>query len=246
MQAIGYRQVVEHLCGESARGNHRTGFKSTMCSLPSGKLTWFRAQKNLEWIELKPDESLEKCAQKICACGDSEVNLPGIMTQGISVWRVRLPCRTKRALLCGRMNFFVQCSELRDLYDKVAAGERISEADALRLFELKDLNTVGATVRTSMEFSSDLVRVFCPFERMDRRRPPVAILHPCRPPRAVPRRQRWGPASVDAVPFEAAIHRSGPRHTSSWPAATGAVRGSTLQMIRSNELSAIRGAIWHE
>ncbi|MGA9778040.1 MAG: radical SAM protein [Limisphaerales bacterium] len=42
------------------------------------------------------------------------------------------------------MNFFVQRSELRDLYDKVAAGERISEADALRLFESKDLNTIGA------------------------------------------------------------------------------------------------------
>jgi len=42
------------------------------------------------------------------------------------------------------MNFFVQHSELRDLYDKVAAGERISEADALRLLESKDLNTLGA------------------------------------------------------------------------------------------------------
>ena len=42
------------------------------------------------------------------------------------------------------MNFFVQRSELRDLYDKVAAGERISDADALRLFESKDLNAVGA------------------------------------------------------------------------------------------------------
>jgi aminodeoxyfutalosine synthase len=42
------------------------------------------------------------------------------------------------------MNFFVQHGELRDLYDKVAAGERISEADALRLFESKDLNAVGA------------------------------------------------------------------------------------------------------
>jgi hypothetical protein len=31
------------------------------------------------------------------------------------------------------MNFFVQRSELRDLYDKVAAGERVSEADALWL-----------------------------------------------------------------------------------------------------------------
>ena len=42
------------------------------------------------------------------------------------------------------MNFFVQHSELRDLFDKVAAAERISEADALRLFESKDLNAVGA------------------------------------------------------------------------------------------------------
>ncbi len=42
------------------------------------------------------------------------------------------------------MNFFGQRSELRYLYDTVAAGERISEADALRLFESKDLNVVGA------------------------------------------------------------------------------------------------------
>ena len=42
------------------------------------------------------------------------------------------------------MNFFVQKSELRDLYDKVAAGERVSEVDALRLFESRDLNALGA------------------------------------------------------------------------------------------------------
>jgi aminodeoxyfutalosine synthase len=42
------------------------------------------------------------------------------------------------------MHFFVQRSELRDLYDKVAAGKRISDADALRLFESKDLNALGA------------------------------------------------------------------------------------------------------
>ncbi len=42
------------------------------------------------------------------------------------------------------MQFFIQHSQLRDLYDKVAAGHRISEADALRLFESKDLNAVGA------------------------------------------------------------------------------------------------------
>jgi aminodeoxyfutalosine synthase len=42
------------------------------------------------------------------------------------------------------MKFSIQRSEWRDLYDKVAAAERISEADALRLFESKDLNALGA------------------------------------------------------------------------------------------------------
>ncbi len=42
------------------------------------------------------------------------------------------------------MDFFIQRSELRDIYDKVVAGERISEADALRLFESKDINALGA------------------------------------------------------------------------------------------------------
>src|ERR1051325_10690735 len=42
------------------------------------------------------------------------------------------------------MNFFLQRGGLRDIHEKVAAGQRISEADALRLFESKDLNAIGA------------------------------------------------------------------------------------------------------
>src|SRR5262245_25311554 len=42
------------------------------------------------------------------------------------------------------MNFLLQQSGLGDVYDKVVASERISEADALRLFQSKDLNAVGA------------------------------------------------------------------------------------------------------
>mgnify|MGYP003745508995 FL=1 len=38
----------------------------------------------------------------------------------------------------------MQRSDLRDLYEKTAAGERLSDADALRLFESRDLNAVGA------------------------------------------------------------------------------------------------------
>src|SRR5439155_21801324 len=54
------------------------------------------------------------------------------------------PLPTLSLLLTYFVHFFVQRSELRDLYDKAAAGERFSEADALRLFESKDLNAVGA------------------------------------------------------------------------------------------------------
>ena len=42
------------------------------------------------------------------------------------------------------MSFHLQHSGLRDIYDKVVASERISEEDALQLFESKDLNAVGA------------------------------------------------------------------------------------------------------
>src|SRR5262245_26137948 len=42
------------------------------------------------------------------------------------------------------MNFVLQQSGLRDIYDKVVASQRLSDEDALRLFESKDLNAVGA------------------------------------------------------------------------------------------------------
>jgi len=41
------------------------------------------------------------------------------------------------------VQFLIRQSGLADLYDKVVAGTRISEEEALRLFESKDLNTVG-------------------------------------------------------------------------------------------------------
>lgn len=42
------------------------------------------------------------------------------------------------------MNYALKNSGLLDLHDKVAAGERIDEADALRLFQSRDLNALGA------------------------------------------------------------------------------------------------------
>jgi aminodeoxyfutalosine synthase len=42
------------------------------------------------------------------------------------------------------MNGVVQRSEIRDLGEKVLGGERLTEADALRLFASRDLNALGA------------------------------------------------------------------------------------------------------
>ena len=70
MQAIGYRQVVAYLSGEPRK---LSGLPETIelvkirtRQFAKRQLTWFRAQKNVEWIELQPEESLEKCARKIC------------------------------------------------------------------------------------------------------------------------------------------------------------------------------------
>jgi aminodeoxyfutalosine synthase len=43
-----------------------------------------------------------------------------------------------------KLNYFLQKSELRDLYEKVAASGRITNEEALRLFQSKDINAVGA------------------------------------------------------------------------------------------------------
>jgi tRNA dimethylallyltransferase len=66
MQAIGYRQVVEHLRGDRSLKETVELVKVRTRQFAKRQLTWFRRQLDPEWIELKPDESLEKIAQKIC------------------------------------------------------------------------------------------------------------------------------------------------------------------------------------
>ena len=69
MQAIGYRQVVEHLRGEprklSGLAETIELVKSRTRQFAKRQLTWFRRQLDPEWIELKPDESLEQIANFI-------------------------------------------------------------------------------------------------------------------------------------------------------------------------------------
>jgi tRNA dimethylallyltransferase len=69
MQAIGYRQVVEHLRGECSLSETIEQVKIRTRQFARRQLTWFRRQLDPVWIELKPDESLEKIitlALKLC------------------------------------------------------------------------------------------------------------------------------------------------------------------------------------
>jgi tRNA dimethylallyltransferase len=67
MQAIGYRQVVEHLRGERPLAETIELVKSRTRQFAKRQLTWFRRHGNCEWIELKPEESLEDPVRIISA-----------------------------------------------------------------------------------------------------------------------------------------------------------------------------------
>ena len=65
MQAIGYRQVAEHLRGERNLAETIELVKSRTRQFARRQLTWFRRQLDPEWIELKPDEPPENCLRKM-------------------------------------------------------------------------------------------------------------------------------------------------------------------------------------
>jgi len=66
MQAIGYRQVVEYLRDERSLTETIELVKSRTRQFAKRQLTWFRRHGNMEWMELKPEESLKECVRKIC------------------------------------------------------------------------------------------------------------------------------------------------------------------------------------
>lgn len=57
MQAIGYRQVVEHLYGERPLKETIDLVKTRTRQFTKRQLTWFRRQLPVTWLELTPDSS---------------------------------------------------------------------------------------------------------------------------------------------------------------------------------------------
>lgn len=67
MQAIGYRQVVEHLRGERGLAETIELVKSRTRRFAKRQLTWFRRHSQAQWIELGPAETVGETLQKMAA-----------------------------------------------------------------------------------------------------------------------------------------------------------------------------------
>jgi tRNA dimethylallyltransferase len=67
MQAIGYRQVVEHLRGERSLGETIALVKIRTRQFAKRQLTWFKKHSSPEWIELAPGSSLEDSVERIAS-----------------------------------------------------------------------------------------------------------------------------------------------------------------------------------
>jgi tRNA dimethylallyltransferase len=65
MQAIGYRQVVEHLRGERGRLETIELVKVRTRQFAKRQLTWFRGQLDLEWIEVGREEMPAATARRM-------------------------------------------------------------------------------------------------------------------------------------------------------------------------------------
>jgi tRNA dimethylallyltransferase len=65
MQAIGYRQVSEHLRGERDLSATIELVKLKTRQYAKRQMTWFKRQCNLQWIKVEPSESAENLAERI-------------------------------------------------------------------------------------------------------------------------------------------------------------------------------------
>jgi len=65
MQALGYRQIVEHLRGERSLAETIELVKLRTRQFAKRQMTWFRRQLQLTWINLEPQSSAEAVAESI-------------------------------------------------------------------------------------------------------------------------------------------------------------------------------------
>ncbi len=65
LQAIGYRQVVEHLRGERPLAETVELVKSKTRQFAKRQMTWFRRQLSVEWISVEVHDDVHSLADRI-------------------------------------------------------------------------------------------------------------------------------------------------------------------------------------
>ena len=65
MQAIGYRQVVEHLRGERALAETLTLVKARTWAFARRQMNWLRNQMRVEWLEWRDDQSPDHVCDRL-------------------------------------------------------------------------------------------------------------------------------------------------------------------------------------
>lgn len=72
MQAIGYRQVVEHLEGQHSLAETIEWVKSRTRKFARRQMTWFRNQASPRWIDLEPEDDATNIAIRVLVGFDTE------------------------------------------------------------------------------------------------------------------------------------------------------------------------------
>ena len=70
MQALGYRQVVEHLRGERSLPETIELVKIKTRQFAKRQMTWFRRHGNCEWVEVTREDTPESIAAQIFRARD--------------------------------------------------------------------------------------------------------------------------------------------------------------------------------
>jgi len=67
LQAIGYRQAVEHLRGIRSLAETITVVKQRTWQFARRQMTWFRRQLSVDWMALSPEDSASAAAARVAA-----------------------------------------------------------------------------------------------------------------------------------------------------------------------------------
>ena len=73
MQAIGYRQVVEHLRGERPLAETIELVKIRTRQFAKRQMTWFRRQAGLQWIPCRSQDTTECLVEQIISARDHKL-----------------------------------------------------------------------------------------------------------------------------------------------------------------------------